>query len=251
MSNINKILTTFDPISLEEMDSVKLLNRTDTKFVFSEQQVPQIFESIRDHYQILEIKGVRSNAYRTLYFDTPNFDYYTLHQNGKKNRYKVRFRKYVDSGLCFLEIKFKNNKSRTVKSRIRVPDIETEMSADSMAFVESVMQHQPVLEAKLWNSFERVTLVNNEAKERLTIDFNLRFDFNGKEAKLENTIIAEVKQEKASRNSNFVGTIKDLRIRPTRISKYCVGALMLNAELKHNNFKEKILFLNKIKHGLV
>jgi len=35
------------------------------------------------------------------------------------------------------------------------------------------------------------------------------------------------------------------------ISKYCIGSALLNKNLKANNFKEKILTLNKIENGLV
>jgi hypothetical protein len=32
--NIHEVIQHFDPVSLGEMDAVKLMNRTDTKFVF-------------------------------------------------------------------------------------------------------------------------------------------------------------------------------------------------------------------------
>jgi hypothetical protein len=50
-----------------------------------------------------------------------------------------------------------------------------------------------------------------------------------------------------SRSSDFMRIAKELFILPIRISKYCMSSLKLHPELKHNRFKEKVLFLNKLK----
>ena len=60
-------------------------------------------------------------------------------------------------------------------------------------------------------------------------------------------IIAEVKQERMSRSSDFMRIAKELHILPMRISKYCMSTLALNPKLKHNRFKKKKLFINKLK----
>ena len=43
--------------------------------------------------------------YSTLYFDTNDKILYKHHHNKKGNRHKIRMRKYIDSNICFLEIK--------------------------------------------------------------------------------------------------------------------------------------------------
>ena len=103
MKVINNILSSFEPISLNQMEEVKLMNRTDTKFVFEYSLLEKVMEEIKAHYYVLDISGVRLNAYRSLYFDTEDFKFYFEHHNGKKNRNKVRYREYINSGLCFLE----------------------------------------------------------------------------------------------------------------------------------------------------
>lgn len=233
------------------MDSVKLLKRTDTKYVFGAAMLPTILERVKEHYRILEVSGTRANRYRTLYYDTPNFKFHRLHQNGKSNRFKVRFRKYVDSSLTFLEIKFKNNKKKTVKSRIKVDDFDIGLTKPSEVFIKEVMGYKEDLVPKLWNTFTRITLVSLKDTERLTIDLNLGFEFDDNVKDLSHVVIAEVKQEKASRNSNFVRTVKDLGIRPTGMSKYCIGATLLYPNLKHNNFKEKLLTIKKLRNDRV
>ena len=67
---------------------------------------------------ILQIDGKRKHDYKSLYFDTEDRKFYNDHHNQRVNRYKVRYREYVDSGLVFLEIKCKNNKGKTIKKRL-------------------------------------------------------------------------------------------------------------------------------------
>lgn len=246
--DIKDLLQEFRPISLSEMDEVKLLNRTDTKFVFNKQQLLEILPQLTEDYASLEINGKRAAKYKTLYFDTEDFQLYTLHHNGKKNRNKVRFRSYVDSDLSFLEVKFKDNKGRTIKNRIKVDAIESELSENSTNFLNKSTVGDQKLEAKIWNSFKRITLVNLKAKERLTLDYDLSFEQDGKKHLLENIIVAEVKQEKTSGASVFIKLMRKKHISNSRISKYCTGTALLNKDdgLKYNLFKEKLLQLKKI-----
>ena len=123
MESLIKHLDSFDPISLSEMDDVTLMNRADTKFVFSITTLLKVIHKLSYHYRVLEIKGVRLSAYQSLYFDTDDFQFYHQHHNGKTNRNKVRYREYIDSNLSFLEVKRKNNKGKTIKKRIQVQNI--------------------------------------------------------------------------------------------------------------------------------
>ncbi|TXB66742.1 polyphosphate polymerase domain-containing protein [Vicingus serpentipes] len=252
MSELDNVLKLFDPISLKEMDRVKLLNRVDTKYVFDISTLIKVLPEISTYYFILEIDGKRTNSYQTLYFDTANFDSYIQHQNGKLNRTKIRFRKYIESDLNFLEIKFKNNKERTIKNRIKAADIETVLSTESSNFINENSKLNPnELSASLWNSFTRITLTHKTINERLTIDLNLGFKNNKtqEETSIPHIVIAELKQGKANVGSDFVKIIKKQHVRPMGMSKYCIGTALLNKQLKSNNFKERILKINKLKHA--
>ena len=249
LKNLNSILTKFNPISLDQMDSVKLLNRTDTKFIFNSAVLHDFLSSCYNNYNILTIDNKKIASYKTLYFDTKYFDFYHHHHNNKGNRYKVRIRKYVDSNLCFLEVKNKI-KGRTVKSRKAIEDFENTLSVGSLEFVGSVMNSSKPLEKKIWNSFDRITLTNQKLKERLTIDLNLSFEQNGQQKLLNDIVICELKQERVNRSSPAFRILKNLQIRPSRISKYCIGSGSLNHHLKRNRFKKKFLQLDKIKSQL-
>ena len=246
MKAINNILSSFDPISLSQMDEVQLMNRTDTKFVFEYSLLEKVMEEIKAHYYVLDINGVRLNAYRSLYFDTEGFKFYYEHHNGKKNRNKVRYREYIDSGLCFLEVKKKNNKGKTIKQRIKVAEIPKNMTEEGNRFVHEIMGRDDALVAKHWNMFSRITLVNKHIKERLTIDIDISFKGEKTESALEKMVIAEVKQEKVNYASTFMRVIKKNGVRPFRISKYCMATASLFPLLKKNNFKPKFLKINKL-----
>lgn len=228
------------------MDEVKLMNRSDTKFVFEPELLLAVLPLLQKYYRILEIDGIRLSAYRSLYYDTEDFLFYNQHHNGKTNRNKVRFREYIDSGLCFLEVKKKNNKGKTLKKRVKVTQIAEKLTGDSKAFVSKVIGQDHHLVPRHWNSFKRLTLVHKVAKERLTMDIDFQFKDMKKNGTIEGMVIAEVKQERMSRSSDFMRIIKEHGVRPFRISKYCMATASLYPQLKRNNFKRKFLHLNKL-----
>lgn len=246
MLNLQEILSGFRPIDLTEMDSVQLMNRTDTKFMFAEALLQEILPDLAKDYRVLEVEGVRQSRYQTLYFDTKDFLHFTQHQNGKRHRFKIRKREYVESNLAFLEVKEKSNKGRTAKSRIKLPELNELLDERALKFVDSKASHTKDLEPKLWNSFTRATLVNTEAGERVTLDTNIAFRWNGQERELKGFVIAEVKQDGNNRHSRFIEHMKSRLIRPEGISKYCLGVALLFPKIKANTFKEKLLRIDKI-----
>ncbi len=249
MDQIENILQAFDPISLDEMDRVKLMNRIDTKFVFKVEQVSEILQEATDLYRILEIDGKRLFLYETLYLDTLDNQMYLDHHNGKLNRYKVRFRNYVDSNKIFLEIKYKTNKGRTIKKRIKRKEIDTLDSKKAKKYVEENSPYlYETLEPKMWSKFWRLTLVHKSVNERITVDLNLSYYYHSEEKDMSIISIAEVKQDISGETSDFIRILQSRRIYPTSFSKYCFGRNLLNRDLKQNRFKTRLLTLNKLHH---
>lgn len=244
-------LNRFESISLQEMDSVALMNRTDTKFMLSIRNLEEILSELPPSYRILEIQGVRENSYETLYYDTPDFYFYKRHHSGKKNRYKIRKRRYVESNITFLEVKFKTNKDRTIKDRTRIEGVQIPLDSQERTFIRDEASLENEFVPILWNRFKRVTLVNHQWHERLTIDLHLTFQVDKRIISLENFAIAEVKQEKQNRHSPFMKEVKKRLIREDSVSKYCLGVAMLFPEIKSNNFKSKIKKLKQIENGTV
>lgn len=245
MTELEKIIAELEPISLKEMDAVKLMNRTDTKFAFPLKHLAQILEVSKSDYRILEIKNTRTPSYKTLYFDTKDHRLFLDHHNELGFRYKIRIRNYVESELFFLEVK-KKIKGRTDKNRIKLDRFYENLTDDQNNFIQKSTGEKVDLVPVLWNNFNRITLVNKHLPERITIDLGLTFS-DGKNAfPFENLVIAEVKQERINLHCPFIKTLKSLGIRQSSVSKYCVGSLYCYKGLKYNNFKEKLLKIDKI-----
>ena len=121
MSGITDILQQFEPISLAEMEGVKLMNRIDTKFVMPASLLPELLALAQTSYFVQQAAGKRTGDYDTVYYDTEDLDMYIRHHDRQLVRQKIRVRTYVESKLFFLEIKRKNNKGRTKKKRISLP----------------------------------------------------------------------------------------------------------------------------------
>ncbi len=241
----------FDPISLSEMDGVTLMNRIDTKFLLNSSQLPFILKKATSHYRILEINGERITPYSTVYFDTEDVKMYIMHHNGKLNRYKLRMRSYINSGLSFLEVKRKNNKGRTSKKRINIENSQfdsQQLLNDNYSFLEKRLPYSPeLLSPKLQNYFRRITLVDNDKTERITIDLGLKFKSmnNDEEKVIDNLVIIELKHDGGGK-SKFRYFLNELNIIPRSMSKYCLGMVIVNPNFKNNRFKNKLRIINKI-----
>lgn len=246
MNNALEILNTFTPISLEEMSKVKLLDRMDKKYMLHADQLEEVLLLSRNEYFVLEIAEKKYASYETTYFDTIDYEMYTKHHNGKLNRYKVRFRTYADSNLNFFEIKFKTNKGRTKKSRIQLPDNKHLIDGDAEKLLLRKTNYtsaslSPVLEVK----YKRITLVNRDMTERITIDFGLTYNHNEQQFNVPKLIIAEVKQDKSSA-SPFTALMQEKRIKNVSLSKYCLGIASTVNNVKINNFKPKVKYVNQL-----
>lgn len=252
MNEIKELLDPFEPITLQEMDRVKLMNRMDTKFAFRFRDLNTLLPLLTLNYRVLTIEGTNTPHYESLYFDDERFSFFRDHHNGKGDRFKVRIRKYVESNLFFLEIKHKI-KGRTDKKRIVTDQFNEVLPESDLAFVQNELQANKNLVPTMWNSFQRITLVSKTENERLTLDFNILFEKDGVKKSFKQLVIAELKQEDLNRNSVFYQLMKEQRIRPYRLSKYCLGSVEIYGEdkLKFNRFKKKLLYLKKINHDAI
>jgi hypothetical protein len=246
LSDFKTILSDFKPVSLEEIEEVKLMNRIDRKYWFHISKLNQILEFTLADYDVLEINGLRLMEYQTTYFDTPENTMYLKHHNRKLNRHKVRQRKYVSTNSSFLEIKLKTNKKRTIKKRIAADFERTDFSNTEMNFIkEKSMFQGDELYSSLNNKFNRITLIHKNKLDRCTIDISPKFWNNNGEVKFDNLVVFELKRGRSLKSSPMVSLLRKLQIRQRGLSKYCTGRAMLEPELKQNAFKPRLRFLNK------
>lgn len=243
-SRIRELVEALPPITLDEMKSIRLMKRTDTKFVTDLATLARLLTRCQGNYYAQRIDGQAVNPYTTLYFDAPErHSMFRCHQAGHRPRMKVRARTYLQSGDSFLEIKRKDNHGRTRKRRIVIPSIE---AVTGEGFGEDFLTEHTGLTwgdliPTVRNYFSRITLVNFAKTERLTIDFDLRFENaeTGIPGAMEHVAIIELKVDGRT-PSPILPILRELRIHPSGFSKYCIGSCLTNPTLRVNNFKPKL-----------
>lgn len=246
---IKQVTQLFEPITLPEMEGVKLMDRMDVKYLIPMNLLPEILFDARQYYKLLEIDNQRLCPYETLYYDTVDLSLYHKHQVGKQNRYKVRSRNYVGSNLQFFEVKFKNNHGRTIKKRIKTDGInEPILEENSSEFLSKISPLEPEkLYGIMWVNYSRLTLVSKDSPERLTIDLELTFKNDSKEVHYAQIAIAEIKQERIGA-SPILAILKKHQLKSGSISKYCFGIISLFEGVKQNNFKKHLKRITKTLH---
>ena len=269
-------------LDLDRIAAVRLMNRVDTKYLVDERRCMELLELAADQYYVQIIDDCRACRYATLYYDTPQWDMYHLHHNRRLTRQKIRTRTYVETGVTYLEVKNKSNKGRTHKRRMALDrSLFAAAATDTAAadFLRREARYAPeTLSPSLATRFVRVTLVNHAMTERLTIDFDLHFDnvraagggnkdmngcgdngmtgmdngfrpaaeaSHGHTASLGRLVVIELKQD-ALAPSPMKQILAQLRVKPFKLSKYCIGEALTNPLVKHNRFKAKIRAIGKM-----
>jgi hypothetical protein len=248
---LNGILDPFAPVGLHEMGNARLMNRVDKKYILSAARLPSLLSRLYKSYSVLEIDKIRSFSYATTYFDTDDFLFFKHQVTGKLERNKVRHRLYENTGTAFLEVKKRTNTNRTIKWRIAAEnDAGQKIEGDSGDFISRLIPVNPdLLMPVLLNNFNRITLVNSGFTERVTIDYNVTFtDTNSEKAEFPYLAIVEIKKEGHTERSVAENVLKEMSVRPTGFSKYCVGSAVVKDLPRKNILKRKLLMINKIKN---
>lgn len=257
-AHIEELVAQLPPITLEEMKEIRLMNRTDTKFVTTIDVLAKLLQRCEGSYFAQYTNEKFVARYRTVYWDDDCHTMYQKHQEGHKPRTKVRARTYVDSQISFLEIKKKDNHGKTRKKRIAVPAIEAVMhdgvgeeflcERTDYTFKQGAEADaaRTLIKARLQNQFQRITLVNAGHTERLTIDFGLSFHNleSGLDHQLPRTVIIELKRD-GRQASPILPLLREMRVKPAGFSKYCIGTALTNPNVKLNNFKLRLIKLRK------
>lgn len=246
-----KQLGALEPVSLKGLDSVKLLNRVDRKYIIPGKRLPEIIQLLKkNQYAVLEINGCRAFSYLTTYFDTSGYRFFYDHHNHLSGRIKARTRSYIESNLHFFEIKMKDN-IRTNKYREVLVEPSIELSKKQSEKIRELypkkLEH--TLTSTLINTYNRITLVNKDRTERCTIDVNLAFKDPAepeKEISVNEIAIIEVKQSKASLLNGIIASLREMRMPPSSISKYVLGLILTHPGIKHNSFKPLLHKIEKI-----
>ena len=91
--------------------------------------------------------------------------------------------------------------------------------------------------------------MNPDRTERITIDTDLYFkNFRtGLETSLRDAVVIELKQS-GHAASPMKGILLDHRVKPARISKYCIAVTLTDPSARAGRFKEKVRLIEKTIH---
>lgn len=243
----------FDPVCLNTLNvRAEMMVRLDNKYIIKGNILNDAKKSLASHFDNLEIDHRRVFAYDTCYFDDENLRCFYDHHQGRRQRAKVRIRRYIDTELCFLEAKIKRVRGITYKKRTTY-DAHKYGTLDDRAqsYVGKECRHLfdkeyvSTLRRMLDVTYQRITLVSKQGSERITIDGNLNFHKSGKSVCIDDDIfIIETK----SANANGVADkiLRQYHQHPiNKCSKYCLGMCITDQVERFNNFKPALRKLTR------
>ncbi|MDJ0459511.1 polyphosphate polymerase domain-containing protein [Arthrobacter sp. NQ7] len=236
------------PVSLAELNAeAALQTRVDRKYIVPLELAGQLLASAGTEMRVLDMEGARSFAYDSVYFDTPELDSYLLAAHGRRRRYKIRTRTYVDSAASFLEVKTEGSREATVKERIPyLPGDRSRLTPEGMAYVRGTLTASgtavperpldPVLETR----YRRTTLYLPDSGSRATIDTDVTWQRPGHRPWiLHGAVILETKS--GSTAGPLDRHLWAAGVRPTRISKFATGMAALRPGLPANRWHRTLL----------
>ena len=231
-----------EPVSLAELDTAAALQtRTDRKYVVPPETWTIVLSSLTVAPRVLEMDGLRSFRYASVYYDTPELDSYRAAAHRRPRRYKVRSRHYLDLGTTAIEVKVRARTGETVKHREWLsPDAaaapSTGLPPAARRFVSSfphIADAVGQLREVLTTSYVRTTLLMPDA--RVTVDGDVRGHLaSGAEAAFGRSLIVETKSQ--GRAGSVDHALWSLGVRPTKVSKYCTALAALRPELPANRW---------------
>lgn len=93
VDDIERLARQLPPITLKEMSSIRLMNRTDQKYLTNVDTLKQLLLLTVGSYYSQEIADRRVSPYATTYWDDPvTHCLFRQHETGRKPRQKIRVR---------------------------------------------------------------------------------------------------------------------------------------------------------------
>lgn len=237
-----------DSIDLDELNaSAALQTRIDRKYIVPRHALAPVLAELPLGARVLELGGERSLRYASQYFDTPDLDSYYGAARGRRHRFKVRARTYVDSGGSFLEVKTRGGRSATIKARVPVDgDV---LDDDAVAYATDLLTDAGIPDAHdlaeslvpvLVTRYRRATVLLPAAAgsdaSRGTIDTELTWIArDGRVLTLPASVIVETKS--GQRAGALDRALWRHGHRPATVSKYGTGMAALHPALPAHKWR--------------
>ena len=231
---VRTALDALPPIGLTELQlAADLQTRLDRKYIVDPDVVVQAIRTLGPTLRVLSIGDLRDFTYDSVYFDTPSLESYLGAATGRRRRFKVRTRSYLDAGECVLEVKTAGGRGHTVKQRLPYAlDRRAELDDHARDFLHR-NRIDPTVTAELGQvmvtRYQRSTLLGDDGS-RFTLDTGLRCTApTGRSVELGRKVLVETKSPGAVTALDRV--LWQRGIRPVRVSKYCTGLAALTPGL--------------------
>ncbi len=224
----------------------ELLTRVDRKHLLDPKQALAFLGALGSRTRVLEIDGIRAFAYESVYFDTPDLRSHRLAATGRRRRFKVRSRAYLETGAAYLEVKTKGARGITVKDRIPLAfEDRDRLTAEGRAYASEELARiglgSDVVDALapvLVTRYRRTTLLSSDGA-RATIDTDPSWvNAAGRVLDAPGLVIVETKS--AGRGGEFDAVLRRLGIRASSISKFGTGLAAMHPELLSNKWTRTI-----------
>jgi hypothetical protein len=232
------------PISLDEVLAIaELQSRVDRKYLVTPDQFARFLRACGPMLRVLEIDGRRDFRYESVYFDTPDHTAYYQAASGRRSKFKVRTRTYVDSDECVFEVKTEGSRGHTIKERMpyqlahreRLTPHAESFVAERVSPYWAARNLAPVLRTR----YSRMTLVDPTQATRVTCDARLECAApGGAKAAMDTHVLIEVKSLGGTTAADRV--LWSIGRRPVPISKYCVGLAIVRPHLPANRWNRTL-----------
>ena len=238
------------PVGLEQViATADLQTRTDRKYLVTAEVFARFATAMTNRFMVLEIQGLRLFRYESVYFDTEELTAYLRHAHGRRQRFKVRTRAYLDVVDCVLEVKTKSGRGETIKDRLPYPwadryqltETARRFALDRIGDPATVQDLDPVMTS----AYRRATMLDPLSGSRLTCDVGVTFGAAGAEdgdpdlrTAREDLVLVESKTVGAAATADNV--LWRLGQRPVVLSKYCVGMALIHSDLPANRWNREL-----------
>lgn len=239
-------LTAFGPITLAEITEVAdLQTRVDRKYLVPSDVVWDALRDATSNARVLQIDGEREFSYCSTYFDTTDLVSFRGAAGRRRRRFKVRTRRY-GGGECYLEVKTRDGRGRSVKHRLAHPADRARYLGDDdldtigrLLLADGIDAHAfgglgtllPMADTR----YTRSTIFLPDSRARVTVDQGLTWrDPAGRELHVTDLAIVETKSSRAA--SDVDRALWRRGHRPRSLSKYGTGMTLLFPELGGNRW---------------
>lgn len=241
LDTLSGVADELPPVSLAEVNSAAgLQTRSEHKYLLAPEQFSAVVQQLGSSLSVLQIEDRRLFDYESVYFDTSDLELFRAHRQGRRRRYKVRTRTYLDSQETMIEVKLKGRRGETIKHRRPHAMGERDtLTRGALQFVAEVLGSEygvtpPELSQALTTNYSRATLVDLTDNARLTCDVELVCSEGHMHRTGPDLVLVESKSSNGDAMVDRV--LASMGLRPLSLSKYCLGTAMLNPHLPANRW---------------